>query len=123
MFKEAAGSVLSLPGVFEARSKAARGRAGQGTAAGQAGHAGRGKETLSLMRVAPLERADEAWPAPSVRMRCAVRMVRQWPHQLMFDGSGRLIKVDDPATGQPGGVDVLKFSPNQRCDRGFARSW
>ncbi len=110
VFKEAAGVVLSPFGKLEARSKPPEVAPAKGPppVAAMLAEAKKRFPDAALRRLNAPMKPGQPW---SVRMRQPFEWSANGRTNLMFDGSGRLIKVDDPATGSRAASIYEKFLP------------
>ena len=110
LFKDAAGAVLSPFGRLEARSKPPEVEPLEGAApvATMLVQAKARFPEAALRRLTLPSRPGQPW---SVRMRQPFEWTPNGRTNLMFDGAGRLVKVDDPATASRAASIYETFYP------------
>ncbi|MFL6749639.1 MAG: PepSY-associated TM helix domain-containing protein [Sphingomicrobium sp.] len=110
LFKQAAGTVLSPFGKLEARAEPPRVEPSTGPApvAAMLVQAKARFPDAALRRLAMPGKAGQPW---SVTMRQPFEWSANGRTRLMFDGSGKLIKIDDPAAGSRAAAIYEKFLP------------
>jgi uncharacterized iron-regulated membrane protein len=110
IFKEVAGTVLSPFGKLETRSKPPKVAPAKGPApvAAMLVEAKVHFPEATIRRLTLPNKPGQPW---SVRMRQPFEWTPNGRTNLMFDSAGRLIKVDDPATGSRAASIYEKFLP------------
>src|SRR4029453_10421753 len=110
VFKEVTATILSPFGKLETRSKPPEVEPGKGPApvAAMLIEAKARFPDAALRRLSAPMKPGQPW---SVTMRQPFEWSMNGRTRLMFDGSGRLVKVDDPATGSRAASIYEKFLP------------